>query len=200
MPMPEDIDGILQSVRAILLKGSVTQIIVQEGEPITFEREVSEDEEVQPLDSTEGFAELTPIEIVRNVTMEEFDLEEQGLLTALPHSILLWMIFLLEHEGWVPTHLIVSAASSFWKWLGVPARTGKRLEKFLGLRIEREEKLPNEVFLVGGSKHQGATIAEVGYILKGNVINVRANEESDRGGNHSQAGHTAIEAVAKSAG
>ena len=168
MPMPDDIDGILQAVRSILIKGDVTQIIVTDGLPISYERTVDLAAQ-EPDELQQDISELKPMDVVRNIRMEEFDAAAQGLTKASPQTILFWMVFMLECEGWVPTHLIIAQQSNVWSWLGVPARAARRLDKILNLRIERDETLPSDVFLLGGSKHNGATLAEVGFALKGNV-------------------------------
>lgn len=169
VPTPSDVDGILQIVRSILLKDGVTQINIKEGEPIVYEQEVRPTEDEGPAETSIGFAELRTGDLLRNIKMEEFDIVGQKLQQVDPQTILFWMIFMLEYEGWVATHLVVSEASEFWKWVGIPSRAARRLEKLLNLRIEKDVSIPNEVFLVGGSRHQGATITEVGFVLKGTV-------------------------------
>jgi hypothetical protein len=198
VPMPSDIDGVLQAVRAILLKDNVTQINIREGDVISYEREVDPAEEMGPVETNEGFADIRPMDVVRNAMMEEFSVVEQGLEGAGAQTILFWMIFLLEYEGWAATHLVVSASSDVWKWMGIPQRAAKRLEKLINLKIEKDEDLPNEVFLVCGSRHQGAVLTEVGYVIKGSVPYERDQQESNRSRNHSSASDKAIKALAKS--
>lgn len=171
VPAPGDVDGILQVVRSILLKDGVKQINIREGEPISYEQEVNPEEHEGPAETSVGFAELKPGDLIRNVKMEEFSTVAQGLQSVDPQTVLFWMVFMLEYEGWVPTHLVVSEASAFWKWIGIPSRAARRLEKLTNLRVEKDITLPNDVFLVGGARHQGATFAEVEFVLKGNTEN-----------------------------
>jgi len=201
VPSPGDVDGILQVVRSILLKDGVKQISIREGEPISYEQEISPEEHEGPAETSVGFAELKPGDLLRNVRMEEFDAAGQGLHLVDPQTVLFWMVFMLEYEGWVATHLVVSEASDFWKWLGIPSRAARRLEKLLNLRVEKDITLPNEVFLIGGSRHQGATFAEVGFVLKGNVEaqHERPKQKGDRGGSNPTTSDQNVKVLAKPA-
>ena len=164
---PDTIDGVLDKIREIILKGNIQSISIVTGQPITYSRMVSEDEEVPVETGTQSFAGLTLTEIIRNIHMEEFDLKEQRIEGAPAQSIFLWMYLYMELEGWVPTHLLVAEESNFWSWMGVGRRSGRTLDKFMGLTVERDKTTPADVFLICGSNHRGAVATEIGYVLKG---------------------------------
>jgi hypothetical protein len=173
--LPADVDGIIDEIRRIILLGEVQTITVKNGEPITYQRLVREGEEVAPSESTQSFAELSLAEIVRNINMEEFDPMDD------PCATLVWMIHTLELDGWSATHLAVSKNTDFWKWVGVDKRIARSLNQFLGLRIERVD-LPATIFLLCGASHRNATVAELGFVLKGTTEGV-IDERTDKEGN-----------------
>lgn len=179
--MPEDIDGILDAVRKIILLGNVQSVTIKHGEPITYQRVVRPGEEIKPGESTQSFVELTPLEVVRNVQMEEFDWEEA--VQAMPPAQILWMFLFMAVRKWVVTHILIGADTKFWEWLGL--RTGPMgnmyaIEQYLGARIERDPQLPSDVFVLCGARTKHATMAEIGFALKGNMIDgQRAATQSD---------------------
>lgn len=166
MDMPGDIDGILDAVRRIMMMGEIRSIVMRDGEPLTYQRYVRPGEEIKPSESTASFAELTLMDVVRQIQMEEYAGEHGG---ANVSSYFLKMVFMMEFDGWVFTHLLVSEKTKFWTWQGVPEMVAKRLPHFLGARIEREKTLPDDIFILCGSKTRGASISEVSFALKGNI-------------------------------
>lgn len=164
--MPGDIDGILEAVRKIILIGEVRSIVLQDGEPLTYQRVIRPGEEVRPEESTASFAELTLYDVVRQIKMEEYD-EDGGRDNS--SSYLLRMVVSLEFDGWSFTHLLVGEKTKFWDCLKVQPQIVKKLTHFLGARIEREKILPEDVFILCGAKTKHATISEVCYALKGNI-------------------------------
>jgi hypothetical protein len=147
----------------------VVGISVKNGEPIIYERFVPAGAEVAPEESTHGFAELSPLDILRNVQMDEFDEADYGMEHLDGPSRLMWMFVLLESQGYSVTHLVVAKNSQFWSWLGIGKAAVKDMDKLLGARIITEEAIPGNVFLLCGSPHRGATVAEIKFALKGNV-------------------------------
>jgi len=166
-PMPEDLDGVLDEVRKILMLGSVQTITLRLGEPIVYQRVARPDEEVSPEDSTSAFTELTLMDVVRNIHMEEFNVEEEG--SRSPYEQVLQMVLRMSEDGWVMTHILTSESSNFWKWVGITPPQKRRLAQFLGARMETDLTLPADVFILCGSVSRGASIAEVCCALKGNV-------------------------------
>ena len=186
VPMPDDVDGVLEAVRSIILKGEVQNISLRVGEPIVYQRYIRHGEEIAPSESTQSFAELSPLDVVRNVRMEEFDTLEYGLPPQIdPYMQLVWMVLLVEHQGLTMTHIMMAENTDFWDWIGIPKASGNSMQRFLGARIERDNSLPSDVFLLCAAKHRSATIAEITYVFKGNatneVENERTNQEGDRG-------------------
>ena len=166
MDMPGDIDGILDAVRRIMMMGEIRSIVLRDGEPLTYKRYVRPGEEIKPSESTSSFAELTLMDVVRQIQMEEFSGEGAG---GNVNSYLLTMIVNMEFDGWTFTNLLVGEKTRFWEWQGVQPLVSKKLPHFLGARIEREKTLPEDVFIICGAKTRGATIAEVCFALKGNI-------------------------------
>ena len=197
--LPTDIDGIVDKLREILLKGEVQAITVRTGEPIVFQRFVTDGGELLPGDVEETFVDLTLAEIIRNIPMEEFSLQEQGLEGTSPQSLFFWMLLYTEMEGWVPTHMLVSESTEFWSWIGLSKRRGRKLEKFLGLHVERDKNFPDHAFLICGARHKGASITEIGFLLKGST-NGETVRENDRSRTNPPASSTATQDVAKPAG
>jgi hypothetical protein len=163
--MPGDIDGILDTVRRIILMGEVQSISIRNDEPITYQRFVRPGEELKPSESTSSFAELSAMEVVRNVPMEEYP---PGTLS--PADTVLKMFIAMAFDGWVVTHILIGDHTQFWTWLGIEPLYSKRISQFLGARIEREKTLPSGVFILCGSKTRSATISEIGCALKGNIV------------------------------
>ena len=177
-PLPESVDGILDEVRRIILLGEVQGISISNGEPITYQRFVRDGEEVQPRESTQSFAELTPFEVIRNVPMDEW--EPSG-PNVRPVEKLFWMFMEMAAQRWVVTHIIVGESSAFWSWLGLPPDVHRGIDQFLGARIERDKLVPSEKFILCGSKTRSATFAEIEYGLIGSTFEV-GHEEADQEG------------------
>ena len=166
VPLPEDIDGIVDAVRKIVLLGEIESISISTGQPITYRRIVRDGEELAPEESTQSFAELSLMDVVRNVTMEEWERDPKK--PQSPSEELLWMFALMGSKKWVVTQLLTGESTMFWGWLGLPESAGGA-EQFLGARIEVDNKLPEDVFILCGGRTRNATIAEVKFALKGNV-------------------------------
>ena len=169
--LPEDIDGILDAVRKIILLGGVQSITVKDGEPITYQRLVRPGEEIKEGESTQSFVGLTPLEVVRNVPMEEFAWEKGAVKT--PQEQLLWMFLFMSSRKWAVTHILLGATTQFWKWLKLPIgplNDASLIEQYLGARVERDPQLPSDVFILCGARTKHATIAEIGFALKGSMI------------------------------
>lgn len=179
-PLPESVDGIMDAIRRIILLGEVQAISISNGEPIVYQRFVRDGEEVLPKESTQSFAELTPLEVVRNVLMEEWTPapEEKNLR---PIEKLFWMLMDMTSRQWVVTHLLVGESTEFWGWLGLPNDVHTAIDQFLGARIERDKMVPGETFILCGSKTRSATFAEIEYAMKGSTFEVR-DEEADQEG------------------
>lgn len=175
--LPEGVDGILDAVRKIILLGEVQTLTLKEGEPITYQRFVRGDEELLPQESTQSFAELSVYDVVRNVRMEEWDPREIINKALSPHEVVVRMFLDMAVYGWVVTHLLLGESTRFWKWLEV-ARTAERLiEQFMGARIEKCKEVPEDVFILCGAKTRQATIAEIGFSMKGTIDEKRAGTE-----------------------
>ena len=169
--LPGDVDGILDTIKKILLMGDIQSIVLKNDEPITYQRFVRHGEELKPSESTQSFAELTPFDIVRNVEMEEWD---PGDRQPSPQEQLLWMFVDLAVQGWSVTHILLSDVGRFWTWLEMPSgRPARRIDHYLGARIELDEQIPSGIFILCGARTRHATIAEIGFALKGNMINER---------------------------
>jgi hypothetical protein len=165
--MPGDIDGILEAVRRIILLGDIRSVSLRHNEPITYQRIIRPGEEIKSSESTASFAELSPIDVVRQVQMEEF--VDEAVESRDSHSRVMRMFLYMGFDGWNVTHMLVAEKTSFWEWLKIPSLVHKRLSQFLGARIERDKTVPEDVFILCGAKTKSATIAEIGYALKGNV-------------------------------
>jgi len=162
--LPQDVDGILDAVRRIILLGSVQTITLKDGEPITYQRVMRPGEEADPSETTASFAELTPLEVVRNVQMEEF---HDGARTTFEKVV--QMFNHMAFEGWTVTHVLVGESTNLWERLGLSGALARRLPHFMGARIERDKTLPEDVFILCGARTRHATIAEIKFALKGNV-------------------------------
>jgi len=164
---PDDIDGIVDRIRQIILIGQVQTITLKNGEPIVYERLVQPGEEIKPQESTEGFAELTPFEVVRNVPMEEFRIEEYVTTKPAPHQTLVWSFIHLHLQDWIVTHILLGQETNFWKWLGMPRRgRGLQTTHFLNARVEEDKQVPENIYILCGARTRHATIAEIGCSLK----------------------------------
>lgn len=163
---PDDVDSVVDTVRQIILKGQIQTITLKNGEPIVYERLVQPGEEVRPEESTEGFAELTPFEVVRNVPMEEFRIEEY-VQKATPHQALMWSFIHMHLQDWAVTHLLVGQTTDFWKWLGMPRRgRGLQFPYFFNARVEEDKQVPEDIYILCGARTRHATIAEIACSLK----------------------------------
>lgn len=180
--LPADIDGITDAVRQILLLGEVQSVSLKLGEPIVYERFVRDGEEMLPQETSQGFAQMTPMEIVRNVHMEEFDPFEDANGSTDPHVTLTMMIMSLELQQLNVTHLIIPADGSFWKWFGLQRRLARQLKHFMGARIEAVTELPTGTFLLCGARHRSATLPEITFVLKGSTMIGVKDEAADAEG------------------
>jgi hypothetical protein len=181
IPLPDTVDGVIDALREIILKGSVTGISVKNGEPIIYERYLAPGAESSPEDDTHGFTELNPIDVLRNVDMDEFDEADYGMEHLDGPGRLMWMFLLLEGQGYSVTHIVLSTDSAFWPWIGIAPAARNTMERFLGARVVLEEAIPSNAFLLCGSPHRGATVAEIKFALKGNVPGEK-NEGTDQEG------------------
>ena len=174
--LPEDIDGILDAVRKIILMGEVLSITLKTDEPITYQRLVRSGEELRPEESTQSYAELTAYEIVRNVQMEEWVSDSKS---AKSSQILIQMFTYMAADGCVVTHLLIAERTKFWEWLGLSLSDIRGIKQFLGARIETSKEVPSDVFILCGSKTRNATIAEIGFALKGATYGQRTDAKNN---------------------
>jgi len=174
--LPQDVDGILDAVRRIILLGSVQTITLKDGEPITYQRIVRPGETHAPDETSASFAELTPYEVVRNIQMEEF---AEGVLAQNLRDLVIEMFLRMAHEGWVVTHILMGERTKFWRELKTLPGLSRRLPNFLGARIEYDKVLPDDVFILCGARTKHATIAEIKFALKGNVDGKGTAPEGD---------------------
>ena len=169
--LPATVDGILERVRQILLLGEVQTVSLKVDAPITYQRLVSPDEEIDPSESTQGFAELSLMDIVRNVPMEDFGQTYQSTLSGkmTPHETIMNMWRYMEQQGWYVTHLLTSPhqVTLFWPWLGI--RELRSPETLFGARVEESKEVNADVFLLCGARTRLAAISEIGLVLKGNA-------------------------------
>jgi hypothetical protein len=175
--LPEDIDGILDAIRKIILMGEVQSLTLKSNEPITYRRLIRHGEEIRPEESTQSYAELTAYEIVRSIQMEEWDSYPEGV--GSPHINLIQMFVDMATHGWAVTHLLVGENTEFWEWLGLPRKVDRDIKQFLGARIEKSNELPPEVYILCGSKTRNATIAEIGFALKGVTYEQRTDAKDN---------------------
>ena len=196
--LPTSVDGIVEAVRTILSKGSVQSITIKDGEPIVYQRMVTPGEEGTPQDPLEEWtSDVTLKDMYRNVDMEEFDLREQGLAGATPQTIMFWAIYYIEHENLVPTYLLLSKDSDFWPWIGLSRRQGRKLDRFMGLNIERDEAVPPSAVVVFGANYPGAGVSEVRFALKvtAEVTNAQVDGKATGGGGDPSESSEASQAV-----
>jgi len=196
--LPNTVDGIVEKVREILAKGNVQSITIKDGEPIIYQRMVSPGEEGVPQDPLEEWSsDVTLRDMYRNIEMEEFDLKEQGLVGATPQTIMFWAIFYIEHENLIPTYLLVSKDSDFWPWIGLSRRQGRKLERFMGLKVERDEAVPPSSVIIFGANYPGAGVSEVRFALKttAEVSNAQADRKATSGGGNPSTGSGTAKAV-----
>jgi hypothetical protein len=169
--LPPTVDGILERVRQILLLGEVQNLSLKVDEPIVYQRMVRSDEEVDPSESTQGFAELSLMDIVRNVPMEDFGQSYQSTLMGEmnPHETLTHMWRFMEQQGWYVTHILTSPhpGTLLWPWLGI--KELRAPETFFGARVEQSKEVNPDVFLLCGARSRLAAISEIGLVLKGNA-------------------------------
>ncbi|CAB4131195.1 hypothetical protein UFOVP276_161 [uncultured Caudovirales phage] len=194
--LPDSIDGIVEKVREILTKGNVRSISIRDGEPITYQRMASPAEvALDPLE--EWSSDITLGDMYRNVDMEEFDLKEQGLVGASPQTVLFWAIYYIEHENMSPTHILVSKDSDLWSWIGLSRRQGRKLDRFMGLKIERAETIPTSAVILFGSNYPGAGVGDVRFALKvtAEVPNAQVNRKAISSGSDSNASSRPAEVV-----
>jgi hypothetical protein len=165
LPLPTTIDGILDAIREIITKGHVHSIHVEKDKPILYQRM----EDMQNVDpgSDPDLGDLTPYEIARRSSMQEFDVVAQKLQGAIPISVVSWMMVYMEVEKLIPTYLLVGETTDFWKWVGVGSRKGATLHTFMGMRVERDQQMPSQSFLIFGCEDRWANIDNAKLVLKG---------------------------------
>jgi len=169
--LPPTVDGILERVRQILLLGEVQSLSLKVDEPMVYQRLIRSDQEIDPSESTQGFAELTLMDIVRNVPMEDFQQTYQSTLHGkmTPHETIMNMWRFMEQQGWYVTHILTSPhpGTLFWPWLGI--KELRAPETFFGARVEQSKEVNSDVFLLCGARTRLAAISEIGLVLKGNA-------------------------------
>lgn len=182
VPLPDTVDGVVDAVRDIILKGSILTVSIKNGEPIVYERFIPAGAEVSPAESTSGVAELGILDVLRNIEMEEFDEAEYQMEGVDAGTRLMWMYLMLESQGYSATHLVVSPDTDFWPWVGLARAVGRGLERFMGAKVVQEKGIAKDVFLLCGAAHRGATIAELKFSFKGNIPGAEdegTDQESD---------------------
>lgn len=167
--LPSGVDDIVDCVRDILVQGNIHSITIRENEPITYERKVSGLEMAPEVQ--EDFVELSIADVIRNIQMEEFNPEEQGMPRGYAQYELFWMIMYIEQRGLSVTHLVLADNTKFWQWMGIGDRVGTKLDRLLGLKVLRDKTLPAEVFMLCAAEDRRASIAELRFSLKGAIIN-----------------------------
>jgi len=169
--LPDSIDGILEKVRQILMLGEVHAVSLRLNEPITYQRLLREGSELKPEETSQGFTELSIMDVVRNVPMEDFHQVYQTLIAQLssPQEVLLRMFLYMTDRGMHVTHLITAPypGAYLWPWLGLDLHRAP--EVVFGARVEEDKELNPDVFLLCGARTKLATISEIGFVLKGSA-------------------------------
>lgn len=180
--LPTTVEGIVDRVREILLKGEVRSISIEDNKPITYQIMVQPGEEIAAEADVESLlSDLKLADIVRNNEMEEFNVREQGLVGVSAQTLFFWTYFFLEHEGLFPTYLLIGEESDFWTWLGLTRRMRKLL-RLIGLRIERDKSIPSDTYLLCAAKHANADITEIVHTLKVSMGDTDARDDEDVSG------------------
>jgi len=180
--LPRDVDGIMDAIRKIILMGEVQSVVIKNGEPIVYTRYTREGDEALPHESTQSFAELDLLDVIRQIPMEELDPDDHGLQGADPASHIMWMMITLAHKGFVPTHLLLGDTTAFWSWLSIPMMVATGLTNFMGLRVEYEERLHSDAFIIAAATTRNAVVAELACAMKGN-IGVEDEQRAESKGN-----------------
>jgi|WetSurMetagenome_2_1015567.scaffolds.fasta_scaffold878203_1 hypothetical protein len=165
VPLPTTVDGVLDAIRKIIIKGGVYSVHIEKGSPILYQR-TADSQELEP-GADPDLGDMTPYEIARQIDMQEFDVAAQQLQDASPISVVSWMMVYLESRKLVPTHLLVGEATNFWSWIGIGPRRGAKLSTFLGVRVERDQQMPSQAFLIFGCADRWAGVENAKVVLKG---------------------------------
>ena len=160
---PTTTEGILDVVRRILLKKRIRSILLRVNEPVVYHQALPADGELEELPST--FEELSPLDVARNRRMSEFD-STQVEVSGVGAAHLIQASFELTAEKLVPSHLILGEGTLFWEYMGLSKLIGVNLSNFFGLQMHYERELPDDVFLLCGSKVSGGSFVDIAHSIK----------------------------------
>jgi hypothetical protein len=163
--LPETIDGILAKVREILMLGGIQALSLSNDGIIHYERLAMPTGTTPDMELQNDFTSLSIMDIVRRIPMEELEIDRFD-----PETQLVRIMLRFPPRYLSPTHIVMGLDSQFWRWLDLEHIDPKLKENFLNCMVIETADLPADIFLVCGAKSRYATIAELKYVIKGNIV------------------------------
>lgn len=148
-PLPETREGVLEELRSILEEGGVQEVHISVQQPIRYTKRITSDLEEIPL---------SPMDIARNIQMEELRLDPRDGKDA----ILRIMATLAQRNVFL-THICYGDAYRFWEWMGFDPLAYVTLETFLGAELLRDKEMPPDscLFFAGPFRDGSLDIASL---------------------------------------
>lgn len=157
MDLPSDMDGVLDTVKAVLKLGGVQSLKMTLEDGLTFQR-VSSDDDNHPFEKARSYVDMPITDIVRQRTVEEFPGGDG-------FECLGRAFWTLNMKDFVVTHMITGPGTLFWSWLKLDPIISSRMSSFLGAKLENDKTLGREKLILCGARSKTATPDEVEYSL-----------------------------------
>lgn len=142
VPPGTRIDGYLETLRSILKKSRVQQIILRTNGKVSYRRYVSEDEPEEELQI--DFSTLMPYHIIRNGLLQE--IPTNG--TSGGVAIISRLFGAAREDGLKPIAWVANPESIFWQWHGAATGVVMGKDDAYGLPMHVDADIPKDVLIL----------------------------------------------------
>ena len=174
VPMPKGLSKIMDTVREIFSMWKIHSLRMEVGKPISFTRFVKEEEAARTKQLEEEGAFCLG-DLVRNVTMEEYEIGEGKRVTS--REMFIDMLLGIAARRLHLTHIGLGPESLFFKWMDIDHLAYGGMTHFAGAEIVRDKQVPPDVLLILGSMAKNSRLEDTTFVLKGHMHILDLEEE-----------------------
>ena len=160
------IGDILTAVEGVLRLGRVQRVTVEIDRPITYSRLVKRGE--GPGDAPLFNTTSDIFSVLRNLPTDSFiEVGYEGFGDDPPEKVLVHAFSAVESRGYWATHLVTGPGTRLFRWMGWDTHpTFREPTRFLGARIVKTDRVPDNVVVVCGSDEPEAAFPDIRFGCK----------------------------------